>query len=724
MTDVGEQLAIDFSDHEASQEPIAVVAEHQLGDPRTPGGSVSLETDALGQDQALYRFLVDSLTEYAVFAVSPSGVVMSWNSGAEQTFGFTQAEIIGRPFDIIFTSEDARSGAPQNELDSALSGEQTQHDRWHVRKDGSRFWGTNTVQPLYDAAGKLLGFTKLVRDTTLNHVALEELSDSEQQLRLLVESEHDYAIFSIAMDGTVTSWNAGAEKLFGYLQTEMIGSNFSDLFASDDVIAGLPLAELHQATVKGFATVECRLVRKDGSRFRASGKLNQLKRDAAGELRGFVKIVHDITEQDAAYQHERKWSTTFQRAVLPLHLPEVSGLKFDALYEPGLADAQVGGDWYDAVRLLDGRVLVTIGDVGGRGLEAAVVVGVVRQIMRGIAQLHADPALVLDAADRALAIEYPDVYVTAWVGILDLVTRTITYSCAGHPPTLLAAGDGSVRELGTPALPIGLREGVRGESDTVSWSDGDTLILYTDGLTEATHDVLAGIARLYAAAKQIGTAVWDKPAEEIKRIAVPGGSVDDVAILVLRADFATFEQYVDRWHLDASDAAAATALRMTFTSSLAHKDFSPEDIANAELVFGELIGNVVRHARGNRQVDIMVDHSGSRTVLHVLDSGAGFSYVSRLVPDPYCESGRGLFLIAAMTADFEVDQRPDGGSHARAVLRGRFPCPLRQFGPKGTLPVAAATILGADTTTDAGLWTLGAGPLLRNMRLGEGKFHE
>jgi PAS domain S-box-containing protein len=690
MTDVSDGVVVYRPDHEASLDVTAFVGEHRAGDPNIVSASGSSKNDSCGQDQALYRFLVDSLTEYAVFAVSPSGVVMSWNAGAEQTFGFTQAEIIGRSFEIIFTSEDARAGAPQNELDSALSGVQTQHDRWHVRKDGSRFWGTNTVQPLYDAAGKLLGFTKLVRDTTLNHVALEELSDSEQQLRLLVESEHDYAIFSVALDGTVTSWNAGAQKVFGYEQTDMIGRNFSNLFTAEDVVAGSPLAELHEATIKGFANVECCLKRKDGSRFRASGKLNQLKRDAAGELRGFVKIVHDITEQDAAYQHERKWSTTFQRAVLPLHLPEVTGLKFDALYEPGLADAQVGGDWYDAVRLLDGRVLVTIGDVGGRGLEAAVVVGVVRQIMRGIAQLHADPALVLDAADRALAVEYPDVYVTAWVGVLDLVMRTITYSCAGHPPTLLAAADGSVRELGSPALPIGLREGVRGESDTVSWSNGDTLILYTDGLTEATHDVLTGIEQLYKAARQLGTSSWQNPAEEIKRVAIPAGSVDDVAILVLRVDFARFEQHVDRWHLDANDAAAATALRMKFTASLAHRDFSSEDIANAELVFGELIGNVVRHTRGDCQVDIVIDHSGPRIVLHILDSGAGFSYVSRLVPDPYCESGRGLFLIAALTADFEVDQRPDGGSHARAVLRGRFPSLLREFTPKLPVPSAVA----------------------------------
>src|ERR1019366_3631335 len=128
--------------------------------------------------------------------------------------------------------------------------------------------------------------------------------------------------------------------------------------------------------------------------------------------------------------------------------------------------------------------------------------------MRGIAQLHADPSLILDAADRALALEYPDVYVTAWVAILDLVTRTITYSCAGHPPTLLVGADAITRELGDPGLPIGLRDGKRGASNTVSWSDRDTLVLYTDGLIEAQQDVLAGGALIAKAARALGPAAW------------------------------------------------------------------------------------------------------------------------------------------------------------------------------------------------------------------------
>jgi diguanylate cyclase (GGDEF)-like protein/PAS domain S-box-containing protein len=137
--------------------------------------SISSDNDPGVQDQAIYRFLVESLTEYAVFAVSPEGFVISWNSGAQTIFGYTQDEMIGRSFDVIFTAHDVEIGAPKAELESALSSRKAHGDRWHVRKNGSLFWGTNTVQPLYDRAGALLGFVKLVHDTTEQHIAAENM---------------------------------------------------------------------------------------------------------------------------------------------------------------------------------------------------------------------------------------------------------------------------------------------------------------------------------------------------------------------------------------------------------------------------------------------------------------------------------------------------------------------------------------------------------------------
>jgi diguanylate cyclase (GGDEF)-like protein/PAS domain S-box-containing protein len=253
-------------------------------------------------DPVLYQLVVDSLSEYAVFAVSPSGAIISWYAGADRLFGYTSAEILGHSFDIIFTPDDVKRGAPNDELRTALSGEKHQHDRWHVRKDQTRFWGSNTVRPIRDAAGVLIGFSKLVRDISATHDALEALSDSEQQLRLLVESLHDYAFFSIGVDGTITNWNAGGEQVFGYTPTEIIGRNFAILFSPDDVNAGVPQKQSRKATINGFATVERWMVRKDGSRFLASGKLSQLKRGPSDELRGFVKIAHDITDQHAIAQ--------------------------------------------------------------------------------------------------------------------------------------------------------------------------------------------------------------------------------------------------------------------------------------------------------------------------------------------------------------------------------------------------------------------------------------
>jgi serine phosphatase RsbU (regulator of sigma subunit) len=253
-----------------------------------------------------------------------------------------------------------------------------------------------------------------------------------------------------------------------------------------------------------------------------------------------------------------------------------------------LRDAQVGGDWYDAIQLPDGRILVSIGDVSGSGLQAAVVVGVARQIIRGISQLHASPILILDAADRALCLEYPGVYVSAWVGLIDLVTGTITYASAGHPPPLLVSKDGTIRELGdATSMLIGLRKGHRGQPSTVKITQGDALVLYTDGITEAGRDVIAGTHALSEAAAAFAATAISNPAASIKRQVIPGGSPDDVALLVVRTDSLEAERYIDRWRFHVEDGNAAGIARGNFVESLKERGFTPDACANAEVVFGD-----------------------------------------------------------------------------------------------------------------------------------------
>jgi PAS domain S-box-containing protein len=383
------------------------------------------------------------------------------------------------------------------------------------------------------------------------------------------------------------------------------------------------------------------------------------------------------------YQKERSRSTLFQQALLPPHLPTVAGLSFDAVYEPGMSDDRVGGDWYDAVRLLDGRVLLTIGDVAGSGLKAAVIMGVVRQIMRGIAQLHAEPAMMLDAADRALRLEYPDALVTAWVGILDLVGRRLRYASAGHPPPLLVETNGSIRELDHRTLPIGLRQGHQGHASSIEIPHGSAIWLYTDGLIEASRNIVDGISRLRETALRFSGARLAHPAATIRRQVITGyGAQDDIAILVVTTNFDESERYLTRSYFHSADELAARNARQEFKASLSTDEFSENDAANAEIVFGELCGNVARYAPG--RVDIIVDRSGIQTVLHILDRGIGFRHLSRLPADLLAEQGRGLFIVASMTTEFTVSGRAGGGSHVRAVLVGRYPISLF---PRLTLPV-------------------------------------
>jgi PAS domain S-box-containing protein len=384
------------------------------------------------------------------------------------------------------------------------------------------------------------------------------------------------------------------------------------------------------------------------------------------------------------FERERRAAERFQEASLPVLLPNAPGLVLDAYYAPGRAEAQVGGDWYDALRLVDGRVVVSIGDVAGSGLEAAVTMGNMRQIIRGIAQVHADPALMLDAADRALRLEHPDTFATAFVGVFDAISGTFTYASAGQTPPLLRRPDGEIVTLGETGLPLGLRANVqRTGSTTTDVAPGSCLLLYTDGLTEFDRLPVEGERRLREEFGAIAEHADEHPARWIvERLMNDAEARDDVAVLVL-----TFREpaerdgfgraLLERWSFETADGGAASGARHAFTRSLAERGAAPDDVAVAEMVFGELIGNTVRYAPG--PIEVIADWSGPDPVLHVLDSGPGLRHISILPPDLLSESGRGLFIVSALTHDFRVSTRGAGGSHARAVLRTQG----RQLVPSG-----------------------------------------
>ncbi|MDP9024010.1 MAG: SpoIIE family protein phosphatase [Candidatus Eremiobacteraeota bacterium] len=223
---------------------------------------------------------------------------------------------------------------------------------------------------------------------------------------------------------------------------------------------------------------------------------------------------------------------TLQRAMLPSTFPELRDVTFDAIYAPATSASHVGGDWYDAFLLDDTHLLLTVGDVAGHGLDAAIIMGKVRQSLRAIALSTIEPEEILRRLDLMMRKEDAETMVTAMVGIVDLSTFVITYANAGHPPPLLRDATGNVGEIRANGLPLGLRPhelpvpGLQLES-------GSMLTLYTDGLTEATRDPIAGEIQLQAALSRASFATSKHPALDLIDILVPKRSPDDVAILVI-----------------------------------------------------------------------------------------------------------------------------------------------------------------------------------------------
>jgi PAS domain S-box-containing protein len=394
-----------------------------------------------------------------------------------------------------------------------------------------------------------------------------------------------------------------------------------------------------------------------------------------------VPLFKELTRRAAVaienarlYEREREIATEFQRAALPSSLPRVPGIRFDGIYVPASDRALLGGDWYDALRLSDGRIVVSIGDVAGSGLSAAVIMASMRQVIRGVAQVYADPIAMLDAADRTLKTEHPNIFVTAFVGVFDPITRTLTYASAGHPPPLVRDASGSVSALGMGSPPIGLR--TRGEEAlSITLPEDCLVVFYTDGLIEAEHNILLGQERLQAAVAAADLVSTPNYAEALYKRLLERGSNDDVVILTLRLvppdrlDRAGAPVSTKRWTFDTSDAETAHQARHAFVEALRDGGMSDDETGTAELIFGELLGNVVRYAPG--PIDITFDWNDEMPVLHVLDRGPGFTLVPRLPSDLLSERGRGLYIVWSLAEDFNVTERFDGGSHARAVLGGR-----------------------------------------------------
>jgi PAS domain S-box-containing protein len=259
-----------------------------------------------------FRLFMGGVTDYAIYMISPEGIVKTWNAGALRFKGYTSEEIIGQHFSRFYTPDDQDRGLPAHALKTALNEGKFEGEGWRVRKDGSRFWAHVVIDPIRDDHGNLVGFAKVTRDITERKQAADELHASEERFRLLVQGVTDYAIYMLSPEGTITNWNSGAKRIKGFDQDEVVGTHFSRFYTDEDRGQGKPGYALQTAMQAGRFEGEGWRVRKDGSRFWAHVVIDPIYNEL-GSLIGFAKVTRDITERRTATEAlERAREALFQ----------------------------------------------------------------------------------------------------------------------------------------------------------------------------------------------------------------------------------------------------------------------------------------------------------------------------------------------------------------------------------------------------------------------------
>ncbi len=270
--------------------------------------------------EAEFRAFADGARDYAFITLGLDKNVIGWNKGAELLLGYSQEEILGRPNALFFTPEDVSRGEPERETATALREGRAEDERWHMRKDGTRFWGSGVLTPLRDTSGELRGYARVMRDRTEQRTFQETIRIREQRLRLLLENIRDCAVFDLDRNGRICSWNSGAEQIFGYTEPEVAGVDGIEFFAAVGYSSEAFGQELQTTLASGRTDSESWLNRKDGTRFFARWITNAVHSDD-GNAVGFIKVLRDETLREQTQDQERRrtdfaWDLLEQQARL------------------------------------------------------------------------------------------------------------------------------------------------------------------------------------------------------------------------------------------------------------------------------------------------------------------------------------------------------------------------------------------------------------------------
>jgi PAS domain S-box-containing protein len=665
---------------------------------------------ALQESEARTRLVLDGAPD-AFITLDRDGVITSWNTAAERLFGWTAAEAVGVPMRSLITPPEFRERHDERRralIETPRVVATQRYDVELLRRDGSRFPAEATVskieikgEPFISAfvrdvtervrrqqereallreqaaraeaerVNELISGMQLLVDAALAHRTLDKILD-DLILKVRGVLDADAATILLAEDDerlTVAA-SSGAELPEPEEDAEepvsiAMGEGFAGRVASAreamlahgpppddlpdpalraldiDALIGVPL--LAEKKVTGVLVVAAVAPR------RFSPEDLALLRLAADRVA--LAILHA-----RVYERERLIAVTLQQSLLPKpdKLPKIAGLEVAARYKAAAAEAEVGGDWFDVIPTPSGGVGLVMGDVAGKGLAAASMVGRLRSALRAYALEGHDPAHVVEQLNRLVWTEAAESQMaTMLYVVVEPGESRIDWVNAGHLAPLLANGSDAPEFLeGSGSVPLGVLPFSSYEKVSARMEPGSSIVLYTDGLIERPGEHLDdGLAELAARVREAPEDP-EQLCEYLLETLVPaGGASDDVAILALRN-----LPFVERFGFEfTSEPEALAKMRSILRRWLHHAGASGRELAEIVTACGEAATNAIEHAgaAGGAPFEVSGRLREADVEITVSDHG-------RWRPPREGDQGRGLALMRALMDTVEVSPSPQG----------------------------------------------------------------
>ncbi|WP_406432538.1 PAS domain S-box protein [Streptomyces sp. NBC_00631] len=614
-------------------------------------------TDGPKAAEERFRGLLEAAPD-AMVIVDDTGTIRLVNAQTEALFGYGREELLDRPVELLMPHRFR--GHHTVHRDGYAANRQVRPmgvglDLHGLRKDGTEFPVEISLSPLETADGLLV--SAAVRDVSDRKAAEARINE----LAALVESSQD-AILAKTLDGYITYWNAAAGRLYGYTAEEVIGRHVSVLSPPElrGEISALLERLLHGEKVEHFEMLR---MTKDGSLLDVDVTLWPT-RDTDGTVVGACAIVRDISDRKRAeaeltalYEQQRHIALTLQRSLMGTP-PAIPGLATASRYRPATQGAGVGGDWFDLIPLGAGRVGVLIGDVMGRGLEAAAVMGQLRSAAHALAKTGMQPRQLMQALDTCVEdLDVPDQLVTCCYLTIAPDTGTVTVCSAGHLPTLVADPGGTVGRLPAPVnAPLGVGD-VLYEQSSTAVPPGATLILYTDGLVETPgSDIEFRIAELTSVLGGFFTAPpsLENAADHVLTRLLPEADSHDDDVTLLLAQLPAAPPAAVTTDLLAVPSSVPEGRAFLSKALLSWDCTGPAD--EALLLLSETLTNAVQHAEG--PIGLHLCRTATELTVEVSDRSPHLPQPRNAAGDE--ESGRGLFLVRTLADTWGVRPTDEG----------------------------------------------------------------